>query len=122
MHSYFIGIGSNHDAYRNLARVRKRLRYKFDNIVFSCVLKTKGIGLSFDCWYLNQMAYVKSDLSDKQIKVVLNELEMALGRKHHSRIVSIDLDMVRFDDVIVHKDYDKYPFLKTLEDDLKRKI
>ena len=112
--TYYVGIGSNYNADFNIGVANLLLSACFSNAVFSQVLRTEGIGLSYKCWYLNQMVRIQTSLDLKKMAFALKELEKQVGRVKDSRNVALDLDIVEADGVIVHKNYHKYPFLAQL--------
>ena len=93
----------------------------FSHVLFSKVLLTEGIGLSFHCFYLNRMAEVETEFEPEQMHYALKCIELQMNRQRRSRWVSLDLDIVRVDGIIVHKDFDKYPFLRILTEDIEQK-
>lgn len=118
-HIYLISLGSNTNPYVNLEKGRELLCSTFENIKFSRELKNKGIGLSFECWYVNQMALVYSFVERNSMTDKLKSIEQTLNRKHHCKNVTLDLDLVKIDGEIVHKNYNMYPFLKELGDEIE---
>lgn len=112
--TYYVGIGSNYNADFNIGVANLLLSACFSSAVFSQVLRTEGIGLSYKCWYLNQMVRIQTTLDFKKMAFALKELEKQVGRVKDSRNVALDLDIVEADGVIVHKNYHKYPFLAQL--------
>ncbi len=114
LHVYYISLGSNYNADFHLAVARLLLAKCFNQPVFSQALQTEGIGLSYQCWYLNQMVKVQSSLDPTTMVLALKSLEKQVGRKKHPHNVALDLDLVEVDGNIVHKDYNKYPFLAQL--------
>ena len=60
------------------------------------------------------MVRIQSTLDYQKMVFALKELEKQAGRKKNSRNVVLDLDIVEVDGVIVHKHYNKYPFLAQL--------
>lgn len=118
-HTYFVSIGSNYNAQFNVAVANLLLSKVFRCASFSVILETEGIGLSYKCWYLNQMVEILSPLPFDTFKSALKDLEKQVGRKKHPHNVALDLDIVEVDGVIVHKDYSKYPFLAQLRKQFK---
>lgn len=113
-YTYYVSIGSNYNSDFNIHVANMLISACFTNTSFSKILRTEGIGLSYQCWYLNQMVRIQSSLNHMQMTFALKELEKQAGRKRPSRNVVLDLDIVEEDGVIVHKDYEKYPFLAEL--------
>lgn len=122
MHTYLVSLGSNFNADFNMRVGSSLLSVCFPKITFSCVLRTKGIGLSYDCWYLNRMAKIISSLDFVAMSRALKEIERQMARQHRSRYVTFDLDLVKIDGEIVHKDYNKYPFLSQLGKEVESNI
>ncbi|MBO4331563.1 MAG: 2-amino-4-hydroxy-6-hydroxymethyldihydropteridine diphosphokinase [Paludibacteraceae bacterium] len=113
-YTYYVSIGSNFNPEVNIRAANTLLSACFATASFSEVLRTEGIGLSYKCWYLNQMVRIQTTLDFKKMAFALKELEKQVGRVKDSRNVALDLDIVEADGVIVHKNYHKYPFLAQL--------
>ncbi|MBR6041782.1 MAG: 2-amino-4-hydroxy-6-hydroxymethyldihydropteridine diphosphokinase [Paludibacteraceae bacterium] len=113
-YTYYVSIGSNFNPEVNIRAANTLLSACFATASFSEVLRTEGIGLPYQCWYLNQMVRIQSPLDYQKMVFALKELEKQAGRKKNSRNVVLDLDIVEVDGVIVHKHYNKYPFLAQL--------
>ncbi|MBQ0030199.1 MAG: 2-amino-4-hydroxy-6-hydroxymethyldihydropteridine diphosphokinase [Paludibacteraceae bacterium] len=116
---YLISLGSNYQADVNIVAGEGMLAACFPGTKFSKVLKTKGIGLSYDCWYLNQMALVKTELNPTVLKNALKSIEKQCDRGRRYHAVTLDLDIVWVNGELVHKDFDKYPFLSELMEDFE---
>lgn len=120
--TYYVSIGTNYNSEFNIGVAHLLISACFPNSTFSKVLRTEGIGLSYQCWYLNQMVKIESSLNQDQMVFAMKELEKQVGRKKHSRNVALDLDIVEVNGTIVHKDYDKYPFLAQLRNSFNENL
>lgn len=118
LHTYYVSLGSNYNADFYIPVAVSLISKCFPGAEFSRAMKTEGIGLSYQCWYVNQMVCFQSPLSSEQVRFAMKSLEKQVGRSFRPRIVELDLDVVEVDGVIVHKDYNKYPFLAQLRNDL----
>lgn len=68
------------------------------------------------------MAKIISSLDFVAMSRALKEIERQMARQHRSRYVTFDLDLVKIDGEIVHKDYNKYPFLSQLGKEVESNI
>lgn len=112
-----IGIGSNIDAKRNIARAIDELNLLAEVIQLSEVLITKPIGIIDQDDFLNAVALIRVQLSYELLNQELKGLEDKLGRdrtrpKFGPR--EIDLDIVVYDDEITDDDFYTRDFLQAL--------
>ena len=115
VHEYVIGIGSNSDcAMENVETAFGFLKQKFDVVVFSDVIPTRGVGMEVDCVFLNAVAKVKTSTEPAQLKSFLKETEKQMGRVPGSEEVVIDLDIILEDGEVVHEDYENRGFIRKL--------
>lgn len=113
-HTYIVGIGSNFNKELNVKLAQSILAERFPDIVFSEVLQTEGVGVKEPCVYHNGVALINDETDADELKSYLKATEKRLGRTRGTAVVAIDLDIISVDGAIVHKDFDKYPFLKPL--------
>lgn len=110
-----IGIGSNINADTNIPRMLEILKTKVNVLKVSSFLKTKPIGIVNQPDYTNGAVKVETELNQKNLIIVLKEIEDQMGRDRTSLKFGprcIDLDIVVWNGKIKDKDYYTRDFLQ----------
>ena len=115
MNEVIIGIGSNIDAEKNIARMFELLQQRVTVLAVSSMIQTKPIGIIEQPEFTNGAVKVATDLEKEQLISVLKAIEDELGRdrsvpKFGPRC--IDLDVVVWNGEIVDDDYYTRDFLR----------
>lgn len=103
MHSAYLSLGSNLDPERHLRAAAATLRERFDEVVFSSVLRTPAVGLDGPDFF-NAAAIVRTNLDPHALDAWLHALEAAHGRDRSMPRFSsrtLDIDIVFYDDLVV---------------------
>lgn len=118
-HSIIISLASNYDQQGNLAKAREQLKVLLSDIQFTKELWTQPVNNQRQEPYLNQLCQATTNLGANLLSEVLKELEKRLGRTHNEEgIVTIDLDLMAYDDQQYHlKDWDR-SYIKDLINEL----
>lgn len=118
-HSIIISLASNYDQQGNLAKAREQLKVLLSDIRFTKELWTQPVNNHRQEPYLNQLCQATTNLGANLLSEVLKELEKRLGRTHNEEgIVTIDLDLMAYDDQQYHlKDWDR-SYIKELINEL----
>lgn len=118
-HSIIISLASNYDQQGNLAKAREQLKVLLSDIRFTKELWTQPVNNHRQEPYLNQLCQATTNLGANLLSEVLKELEKRLGRTHNEEgIVTIDLDLMAYDDQQYHlKDWDR-SYIKDLINEL----
>ncbi len=118
-HSIIISLASNYDQQGNLAKAREQLKVLLSDIRFTKELWTQPVNNHRQEPYLNQLCQATTNLGANLLSEVLKELEKRLGRTHNEEgIVTIDLDLMAYDDQQYHlKDWDR-SYIKELISEL----
>lgn len=107
MNECILCLGSNHQAETNLKIARQQLRIYFADILFLDEIETNPIGMSNPSMFINQVAYLKTNMGQEQIKKILKEVEYKCGRtaqdKEHE-MVRIDIDLLQFNTIKLKSD------------------
>lgn len=102
---YFLGLGSNlGDKPGNLGRALEALeRARVKVIRASSVYHTQPVGDTRQPWFYNQVIEVETDLSPRELLVLVKRLERALGRSTVRRLGPrpIDIDILLAGDRII---------------------
>lgn len=97
-HVYILGLGSNIQPVENMALMVKALLPHINCITLSRVLTTPPVGMNSHRHFLNAVAYIESELTAVQLKIITNQIEAEMGRdrsdpdkKHKDRPADIDI-------------------------------
>ena len=115
MNTAIIGIGSNIDAERNISAAKRMLGEKLNVLGESEFVRTRPIGPRQQQDFLNGSLLLKTRLGRKQLKALLREVEIALGRgvkedRYGPR--KMDLDILVWNGEIVDSDVYEREFLR----------
>jgi 2-amino-4-hydroxy-6-hydroxymethyldihydropteridine diphosphokinase len=110
-----IGVGSNIEPERNIARARDILAAEHDLLSESTLVRTAPIGYADQPDFLNGAILVRTRLDRRRFVASLKNIESRLGRirtanKYGPR--TIDLDLVVWNGTIVDDDYAARDFLR----------
>jgi len=115
MNGCIIGIGSNIDAEKNIAKALRLLGAEVEIVQVSKMMKTKPIGISDQPDFTNGAVRIETWKGIEELKRLLKALENQMGRdrtqpKFGSR--NIDLDILIWNNEIVDQDYFTRDFLR----------
>ena len=119
MHKVLIAIGSNHRQSVHVQWASQWLSNLLDNCRLSRCLWTpdiKGTGR----WYMNRLAVGESNLSVAELEQRLKETEVRLGRTKQQ--VTIDLDLMLYDDEQYHLSDWPRPYIQQLLQDIVKEL
>ena len=116
-----IGIGSNIDAEKNIAKMMEILKSKINVLQIASLMRTKPIGMKDEPDFINGAVKIETELNRTELNKLLKNIEDRLGRdrtkpKFSSRC--IDLDIVVWNNKVVDKDYYTRDFLQKLVNEL----
>lgn len=117
MHTCLICIGSNHNREIHVSFATEALKGLFPNIVFGRKEETEPWGISNSALFINQVASFTTELSAEEVKEALKQLETLSGRTPEEKekgIVSLDIDLLMYDDVILKPDDIKKEYMTKL--------
>lgn len=117
----YVGVGSNINRGANIRSAVKALRKAFGDLLVSTVYETESVGFEGDDFY-NLVIGFDTDLSVHEVSARLHDIENQHGRNRGSGHMSsrtLDLDLLLYDDVIMHEagvqiprgDITKYAFV-----------
>jgi 2-amino-4-hydroxy-6-hydroxymethyldihydropteridine diphosphokinase len=99
-------MGSNTDSLENINKAKSFLIDFFGEVLFSKNIESDAVDNGKGI-YLNTVAIFYTALCEKDIVKELKKIETLLGRKkdlNSSQDVSIDLDLVQIDDLVLRPD------------------
>ncbi len=110
MHHVLISLASNHQAEKHLHEARMALAELLSSVVYTQEIWTEPEGSTArssngKALYLNQLVSADTSFSADELNNCLKEIERRLGRTAECRlqgIVTIDLDLLQYDDVHHH--------------------
>ncbi len=117
MSRVLFSLGSNlgwMEASRKLTNIRPLLEQMCSNLRFSSIYPTDGIGK----WvgkYANCVAEGETQMSLRELEQSCKQMELKEGRTAEAKrmgIVPIDIDVVRYDDIVVRPQNLQYDYMK----------
>ncbi|MBP6343519.1 MAG: 2-amino-4-hydroxy-6-hydroxymethyldihydropteridine diphosphokinase [Candidatus Omnitrophica bacterium] len=117
MNRAVIGLGSNIDPEKNIEQGRVLICGRFRVIRFSRFLKTPPKGNFHQPEFVNGGVLIETDLSESQVKTILKEFEIGMGRTnamHCNKPRIIDFDVHVWNDSIVDPFFYEWDFLRTI--------
>ncbi|MBB3185937.1 2-amino-4-hydroxy-6-hydroxymethyldihydropteridine diphosphokinase [Microbacter margulisiae] len=121
---YIISISSNHEPLQHIETVKALLIKAFKEVCFSAFEQTEAIGSHYQSPFYNGAGRFTSDFPLASVSALLKKLELQTGRLPAMKamgIVPIDLDIIIFNNTIIHRDYDRFPFVRKAIDQLREK-
>lgn len=117
-HEVIIALGSNVGSHY-LAKSRQFLREYVNIMQATGIITTKPIGMKSADFH-NQMLIGTTELTLDELTLNTKKTEAALGRQHGKGIVSIDIDLMQYDDTILHPDDWQRDYIKELYCQIKK--
>lgn len=119
LHHIIISLASNYNQEANLEAARTILTQLLSEVHFTSAIYTEPINSLRSEPYLNQLCQGTTALGPNLLSEVLKETEKRQGRTHNEDgIVTLDLDLLQYDDERFHlKDWDR-PYIKNLINEL----
>jgi len=115
MNTVVVGLGSNIHPAENIQKAKTLLSQEHQLIAESRLLETAPIGIKEQNKFLNGALLIKTTLDYPAFNQNLKEIEARLGReKVHSKSASrtIDLDILIWNEKVVHQDFHNREFVK----------
>ena len=119
LHHIIISLASNHNHEVNLEAARTALKQLLTEVRFTSAIYTEPINSLSSEMYLNQLCQGTTALGPNLLSEVLKETEKRQGRTHNEDgIVTLDLDLLQYDDERFHlRDWER-PYIKDLINEL----
>ena len=119
-HEVIISLASNEHQEENMAKAREQLTQFLTSVHFTSAIFTEPVGSLRSEPYLNQLCQGTTALGEGLLCEVLKETEKRLGRtRNEDGIVSIDLDLLQYDNRRHHlRDWGR-SYVKALIGELK---
>ncbi len=115
MNNAVIGLGSNIDPKKNIAKAKELLNQNYSVLGESKFIKTKPIGYTQQDDFINGSLLIQTKKNREDVRCQLKDIEKELGRevsniKFGPR--TIDLDIITWNNDIIDDDFYKRDFLK----------
>jgi 2-amino-4-hydroxy-6-hydroxymethyldihydropteridine diphosphokinase len=110
-----IGVGSNIDPHRNVARARELIAAECELVEESPFVRTTPIGSTDQADFLNGAFLIRTPLDRRRFVARLKAIESRLGRIRTANRYgprTIDLDLVVWNGMVVDRDYHSRDFLR----------
>lgn len=117
-----ISIGSNHYAKQNFVFAKELITQHFTVLSESSTIVTQPIGKQYRNNFLNQAIKIQSTYSKNESVSIFKQIEKKLGRTSESKqlgIIPIDIDLIVWNNEIIHQDYQRFDFVKQTIDEIK---
>lgn len=85
---FYLSIGTNINPEKNAVRIIKNLCHHFGMLTLYPFVYTKPELISSSSIFLNGLAIIESKLDDKELKNILNSIEVKLGRNRNDPLKS----------------------------------
>ena len=115
MNGCIIGIGSNIDAEKNIAKALRLLGAEVEIVQVSKMMKTKPIGISDQPDFTNGAVRIETAKGIEELNRLLKALEDKMGRDRNQPKFgarNIDLDILIWNNEIIDQDYFTRDFLR----------
>jgi len=115
MNTAIIMLGSNTDSDSNMVLAVSKLVTCFEIISKSIQVITEPCGIQFSCHFHNVAIKLKTTENQEDTISVFKRIETQMGRKWDSKltgIIPIDIDMIFWNNILVHEDYNRYEYVK----------
>lgn len=115
MNEAVIGIGSNIDPEKNIARARDILARDFQVVAESDFVSTRPVGYTQQADFLNGAVRIRTDLKLEPLRQYLKKIEDTLGRRRTILTFgprTVDLDIVVWNGKLLDPDFYERDYLK----------
>lgn len=100
----FLGLGSNRDKEKNMARAADYLRDRFLSLRCSPAVSTPPVGCPGAEPFLNQVAVAYTPFGPDEVRHILKQIESALHRTPADKqngTIPIDIDLLQWNDRVL---------------------
>ena len=122
MNTAIIMLGSNVNAEVNIELAKEKLSQEFDIEKESSCIISKPFGSHYISDFCNKAIKLLSAETKEETIYMFKSIETEMGRNPQSKesgIIPIDIDLIFWNDVLVHPDYDRFDFVKKCIDEIK---
>lgn len=121
MNTAVLMLGSNSNPDQHIDLAKEKISEYFEIIANSSRITTQPIGKHYKSMFSNEAIKILSDETAEETKATLKQIEEELGRTPESKkqgIIPIDIDLIRWNESIFHKDYERFDFVRKCVDEI----
>ena len=118
-------LGSNNNAEQNIDFAIERLSEYYEIVSISTCSVSSPVGKHYKADFCNEAVKLLSDETAEDTKANFKQIETELGRSPESKktgIVPIDIDLIFWNETLVHNDYERFDFVRKCVDEIKESI
>ena len=122
MNTAIVMLGSNLNPELNIEVAKEKMEDNFEIIKNSNRLVNKPIGKKYINEFHNESVMLLSVETMQETILIFKDIEKQLGRTVESKQkgeIPIDIDLIFWNDVLVHDDYNRFDFVKQCIDEIK---
>lgn len=122
MDTAIIMLGSNARVERNMEFALNRLAEHFEITDKSPQVQTEPVGVQFFASFYNVALKITSNEPLEKTIAIFKQIEKEAGRKPNSKqtgIIPMDIDMIFWNEVQVHDDYNRFEYVKNCVNEIK---
>jgi 2-amino-4-hydroxy-6-hydroxymethyldihydropteridine diphosphokinase len=122
MNTAYIMLASNDFPVQNIDRAIEMLADHFEVADQSSVMQTKPVGALYTADFHNMALKIFSDDNADDTIAIFKMVEQMLGRNADSKLkglIPIDIDLIIWNDKVVHPDYERFDFVKNCIDEIR---
>ena len=122
MNTAIIMLGSNTNAKRNMEHTFRKLLVFFEIINKSVQVDTEPVGADSVPDFNNIALKISTNKPREETVAIFKQIEREAGRKADSKltgIIPIDIDLIFWNDVQVHDDYNRFEYVQNCVNEIK---
>lgn len=103
-HFCLISIGTNTNRAKNIKLAQELLLLNFPQIHLGKEMDTEPIGIQNSALFTNQLAMMQTKLSIEEIRQILKNIEIQIGRIPEDKekgIIKMDIDLLMYDSTVL---------------------
>lgn len=122
MNTALLMLGSNANAELNIELAKDKISEYYEIVAVSSRITTQAFGKQYKSGFCNEAIKILSDETAEETKATFKLIETELGRTDLSKkdgIIPIDIDLISWNGSVMHKDYDRFDFVRKCIDEIK---
>jgi len=122
MNTAIIMLGSNTNAKRNMEHTFRKLLGFFEIINKSVQVDTEPVGADSVPDFNNIALKISTNKPREETVAIFKQIEREAGRRADSKltgIIPIDIDLIFWNDVQVHDDYNRFEYVQNCVNEIK---
>jgi 2-amino-4-hydroxy-6-hydroxymethyldihydropteridine diphosphokinase len=122
MNTALVMLGSNSHPEQNIELAIEKLSQFFEIEKQGSLIETKPHGKHYIGNFQNLALRILSEETAEETKLIFKDIEKEMGRSPESKTkgaIPIDIDLIIWNEHLLHKDYERFDFVKKCIDELK---